>query len=103
MPQLTLEFSPTVVEKEDMIGLFQKCHEILVQTLPTELGSCKSRAFETPIFYIGDGDPNNAFVHVSLKSMPGRTVETLTQAGENLMKLFKTHLCVCFSCLSCFL
>ena len=84
MPQLILEYSSNILEKDSFEALFKKCHELLVKVLPTELATCKSRAIECDTYYIGDGSPKNAFVYVIIEVMPGRSQETLkpTVAGR---------------------
>jgi 5-carboxymethyl-2-hydroxymuconate isomerase len=91
MPHLLLEFTSNIFEKDNIANLLQKCHSILVNTLPTEIESCKSRAIEHTLYSIGNGDPNNAFVHVSLKILPGRSTETLSKTSEHIMDLLKRH------------
>lgn len=90
MPHLTLEFSSNTLER-NFSKLFAECHSILVNTLPTELASCKSRAIEAYASHLGDGNKNNAFVHLNLKIMAGRSLETRKQAGDNLLAALKTH------------
>jgi len=82
MPQLILEFSSNILEKNNLVTLFQECHSILEKKLPTDIDSCKSRAIECHDYYIGNGEPNNAFVHISLKIMPGRSLDTLKKCGR---------------------
>ena len=91
MPQLRLEFSPNIIEKNNMANLFQECHSILEKMLPTDINTCKSRAIECETFYVGDGNSNNAFVHVSLKVMPGRDEDVLKNVGETMMGLLQQH------------
>lgn len=91
MPQLLLEFSSNVIEKSNLHNLFQECHTILAKTLPTDIDSCKSRGIECHSYYIGNGQPNNAFVHVTLKVMPGRSFEILQNLGIRLMEVLKNY------------
>lgn len=91
MPQLTLELSDNVLEKHDLNNLFQRCHLILAEILPTSIESCKSRAIEHTAYYIGNGAANNAFVHVNLKIMAGRSYDTQNTAGLEVMELLKSH------------
>ena len=91
MPQLILEFSSNIVEKINMTNLFQECHSILEKMLPTDIDSCKSRLTECHNYYIGNGEPNNAFVHISLKIMPGRSFDTLKNVGDNMMAVLKRY------------
>lgn len=91
MPQLTLEFSSNVIEKQDIVSLFQACHVLLESTLPTDLESCKSRAIENNLYCVGDGQIDNAFIHVTLKVMKGRTTETLQNVGNSMMNILKDY------------
>lgn len=91
MPHLTLEYSSNIIEQDNFTFLFQQCHKLLAEKLPTELASCKSRAFECKTFLVGDGHVSNAFIHVDLKVMPGRTQDNLQNIGQNLMELFTNH------------
>lgn len=91
MPHLILEFSNNVIEQDRFSDLFQKCHQTLAEKLPTNLMSCKSRAICLEHYHLADGKPDHAFVHGTLKIMPGRTQEVLSQTAEALMTLFKEH------------
>lgn len=91
MPHLVLEYSDNVIEKNNFSQLFQQCHQILADMLPTDLMNCKSRAIECPVYYVADGKPDNAFVHLSLKIMAGRTDETLRKLGDQLMETVMEH------------
>lgn len=91
MPQLTLEYSSNVIEKNHLTDLLQQCHQLLVNTLSTELVSCKSRAIECKIYSVGDGKPENAFVHVNLKIMPGRTASILQNVGQKMLELLAKY------------
>lgn len=91
MPHLVLEYSDNVLEKEDLTSLFAKCHVLLAKTLPTEISSCKSRAIVCNTFYLAEGHEKNAFVHVTLKIMSGRSRETLNNTGHLLLDLLKSY------------
>ncbi len=90
MPHLVLEYSDNIIES-DFITLFQSCHQVLVQELPTQLDSCKSRALKHTTYYIGNGKVQNAFVIVNIRIMPGRHADTLQKTGMALMDVLKTH------------
>jgi 5-carboxymethyl-2-hydroxymuconate isomerase len=91
MPQLILEYSSNVIEKNNLFNLLKKFNETLTQLLTTELLSCKSRAVEQVVYCIGDGNINNAFVHITLKVMPGRTFDKLKNVGEVMMDILKEY------------
>lgn len=91
MPQLTLEFSANILEKKSLTALLKNCHEIIAENLPTSIESCKSRAHECEIYCVGDGQPHNAFVHVNLKVLPGRSVEQKTLVANKVMDKLKEY------------
>lgn len=91
MPHLILEYSDNIVEDNDFIDLFTKCHTVLVNKLSTQLSNCKSRAIKHKNFYLSDGNNQNAFIHVNLKIVAGRNVELLQQTGQELLTLIKNH------------
>lgn len=91
MPQLTLEYTNNFAEKNDFSALFKKIHAFLTQHLPADLASCKSRVFELDNYYVGDGNPENAFVHVQLAFMQGRSPEKITEVGDEVLRLLKEH------------
>lgn len=91
MPQLQLEYSTNVIEKNNFQDLFKDCHHLLATALPTNIDSCKSRAVECATYYVGNGHMNNTFVHTTLKVMPGRTPDTLKKIGEQLMDVLKSY------------
>lgn len=91
MPHLVLEYSANVIEKNNFNALFQQCHALLAKLLPTDIHNCKSRTLECTSYYVGTGQPQNAFIHVSLKIMPGRDTDTLNQVAQALLSLFQDH------------
>ncbi len=91
MPHLILEYSSNVLEKNTFPKLFEKCHILLAEKLPTERKSCVSRAIECNQYCVGEGQPNGAFIHVSLKVKAGRTFEVLQKTSDALLAAIKAH------------
>jgi 5-carboxymethyl-2-hydroxymuconate isomerase len=91
MPYVTLEYSENICEKNTIKDLFSEIHLMLVEQLPTKLLSCKSRAIEYQTYFLGDGNTPNAFVHVELRVMKGRTVETLNKVADHFMNMLRKH------------
>jgi 5-carboxymethyl-2-hydroxymuconate isomerase len=87
MPHFILEHSGNV--KTDFAQLFEQCNHILVKDLPADLSHCYSRAIRCETFRVADGADDKAFVHATLKIMPGRTKETLQTVGKNLLETLK--------------
>lgn len=93
MPHLILEMSDNIVaEKNRFNELFQKAHAILVEHLPpAKINGCKSRTIAYPTYHVGDGKPEKAFIHVTLKILPGRDDLMVRSAAQALMQLFESH------------
>ena len=91
MPHLTVEYSANIIEKDNIHDLFQLCHSTLVSSLPTDIHTCKSRAIEYSQFLVGNGDAKNAFVHVNLCVLPGRSQETLEKTSHQIMEILQAY------------
>ncbi|WED42565.1 5-carboxymethyl-2-hydroxymuconate Delta-isomerase [Legionella cardiaca] len=91
MPHLTLEYSSNIGEKKSLSVFFAQCHAILASALPTNLASCKSRAICHDIYYIGNGHVANAFIHLDIKIMTGRSDNVLQKASEQIFQLLDSY------------
>ncbi len=88
MPQIVLECSENIKEKEFTLLLLQ-IHHLLSEKLPTQIEGCKSRVVHHRQYVIGDGSENNAFVHLSIDVLKGRKPELLQTIGEQLLEMLK--------------
>lgn len=91
MPHLILEYSANVLEDDSFGELFEKCHGLLADSLPTERKSCVSRAIECTQYCVGEGRGDSAFIHVNLKVKAGRTFEVLKKTAEVILEAIKSH------------
>jgi 5-carboxymethyl-2-hydroxymuconate isomerase len=89
MPQIMLECTGNIIEKDLLSQLLLQIHPILSEKLPTDISSCKSRAIIHDIYSVGNGDVNNAFVHLSIGVLKGRSTELLDQIADILMTKLK--------------
>ena len=89
MPHITLRCTDNILEKNHLRPLLATIQDIIVEGLPTQLFNCKSHVEILEQFYIGDGDPQNAFIHLEIKILPGRTQDTLKAVAENLLSILK--------------
>ena len=96
MPQIILELSSNVIEK-DFSKALAKIHQILTDGLPTTLASCKSRVILHKDFLVGNGNANNAFVHLSIGVLSGRTKETRDLVANKILKALKPYLSQSFT------
>ncbi len=91
MPQLILEYSANIIEKDNISTLLASINKLLSEQLPTEIRNCKSRALAYSSFCIGDGNPQNAFVHLNLKIKAGRSRELLNILGNQIIEILKKY------------
>ncbi len=76
----------------DMAGLMAKMHAAAAESGVFPLDGIRSRATRCEEFRVGDGDPDNGFVNLSLKVGSGRDLDTRMQAGRQLFDLLVDHL-----------
>src|SRR5688572_974628 len=87
MPHLTLEYSDNI--EVDIQPLLARLHEEVVATGAINLKGIKSRAIKHTQYRVADGDPDYAFVHVSLLIREGRPIEVQKEATQRVMKVLK--------------
>lgn len=66
MPHLTLEYSNNIKEKIEAVKLFMPCHQILKTVASINPQNCKSRALVSEFFCVGEGKPEQAFIHLEI-------------------------------------
>jgi 5-carboxymethyl-2-hydroxymuconate isomerase len=87
MPHLTLEYSDNI--EVNVQPLLARLHEEVVATGAINLKGIKSRAIKHTQYRIADGDPDYAFVHVSLLIREGRSIDVQKDATQRVMKVLK--------------
>jgi 5-carboxymethyl-2-hydroxymuconate isomerase len=87
MPHLTLEYTNNL--DFDVQPLLARLHEEVVATGAINLKGIKSRAVRHTDYRIADGNPEYAFVHVSLLIREGRSIEIQKEATRRVMAVLK--------------
>jgi 5-carboxymethyl-2-hydroxymuconate isomerase len=96
MPHVTLECSANVIE-DNYEKILLEIHHILADMLPTQLESCKGRIIEHKHYVVGNGDKKNAFVHLSVQTIPGRSDEVINSAAYAVLEYLKGSFAESFS------
>ncbi|MFW9916725.1 MAG: 5-carboxymethyl-2-hydroxymuconate Delta-isomerase [Candidatus Thorarchaeota archaeon] len=91
MPQILLEYSANIKETIGFENLFADIHNVMSNTGGARKENCKSRLLRHSNYYIGDGKPQNAFVHLEVQWLEGRTIEVVSTLGEELLALLKKY------------
>jgi 5-carboxymethyl-2-hydroxymuconate isomerase len=90
MPQIYLEYTTNLGIKNDFTNLFTQIHKKIVKISKTDIDKCKSRAINRDIFSIGDSGDENAFVHLEIGWIKGRSTEIKSQLANEIMVLLKS-------------
>ena len=91
MPHVSLEYSTNLPALTDFPALFAELHQALNQIGGIKLENCKSRARAAQHYHIGDGSPDNAFIHLQVEFVAGRTPEVKQAIGQECLALLKKH------------
>jgi 5-carboxymethyl-2-hydroxymuconate isomerase len=59
--------------------------------LPTQIENCKSRIVKYDDYLLAGGDINNAFVHVAIGVLSGRTEELLKDTANIILEKLKIY------------
>lgn len=94
MPHLSLGYSSNIKEEIVPKELFAPCHAILATVASAEPASCKSHAVKYKEFYIGDGNPLRAFVHLEVLLAGGRSLAVQQEVGKQMLAVLQKY----FSC-----
>jgi 5-carboxymethyl-2-hydroxymuconate isomerase len=91
MPHIVLEYSANLSELPDFRALFDDVHQALHRLGGIKIENCKSRARVAEHCYIGDGNPDNAFIHLDIEFVKGRSAEVRQAIGRECLDLVKRY------------
>lgn len=90
MPHFILEYSANL--ELDLPELFRKLRSTALETGIFQPGGFRFRAIRCDDYLVADGDPENAFVHLTLKLGHGRPLKVRREAGEAIFRTLTEHL-----------
>ncbi|MCP3924099.1 MAG: 5-carboxymethyl-2-hydroxymuconate Delta-isomerase [Desulfobacterales bacterium] len=91
MPHCILEYTDNIKDKPSWNQVFKELHKILVDTGEWIESDIKSRAIKHSEFYIGDGNPNQAFVTLNLQILNGRSDELKESVSKDALEILCNH------------
>jgi 5-carboxymethyl-2-hydroxymuconate isomerase len=99
MPHIIVEYSANLDGSLDIQALVNDLHQVAVDSGVAEVAAIRTRAKRRDAYRVADGDPKNAFVHVTMRLRIGRSEEqrkTLADAllaatDKNLQRAYATH------------
>lgn len=91
MPHLTLEYTDNVVPSLNFGQVFARLHRVLAEVGGIPLGNCKSRAIRLDDYFVGEGGAGQAFVHLTIRFLAGRSTELKQRIGSQSLAVLQQH------------
>ena len=85
MPHVLVEYSANLESEVEPMALVRAVHEAALAQPVFETVGVRTRAARREHFLVADGDPTHAFIAVTARIGPGRTLEARKAAGEAMM------------------
>jgi 5-carboxymethyl-2-hydroxymuconate isomerase len=92
MPHFILEYSRNLEPELDVQALFRTLRSAALETGIFPPGGIRFRAYPCEIYLVANGNPENGFVHLTLKLGHGRPIDVRRSAGEKLFAALTEHL-----------
>lgn len=91
MPYISLEYTNNICAVVNYAPLFDELHKLVHRVADANIENCKSSARTLDCYYMGTGDSKNAFVHLDLGLLAGRSAEVKKELGEEVLKLLARY------------
>jgi len=91
LPHCILEYSENIQDAPNWTSLFHELHQVLLNTGEFNEQDIKSRAIGHKNYFIGNGNPDQAFIALNVQILDGRTDEfkkDLAQSALNILNKF---------------
>ena len=92
MPHLIVEYSANIEEALKLPELLTRLRDCAVASGVFPLGGIRLRGARRDHYLIADGDPANAFVHLTARIGQGRTLEVRQSIAQALFDVLCSHL-----------
>jgi len=93
LPHCIFEHSDNIKDTFEWDAIFKNLHKLLLDTGEFNKADIKSRVIKHNKFYIGNGNPNQAFVTLNIQLLDGRSDQfkkDLAQSALNLLNKYFT-------------
>jgi len=91
MPQIRLEYTANTSIHFNFRGFFSEVHKTINQTAGISILNCKSRAIKHENYFIGNCSDNNAFVHMEIALLKGRSEDVKKKIARACLEILKKH------------
>lgn len=101
MPHVVLEYSANVLETVDHTALFGELHQAVLELQAFPQLDIKSRAMRCTDYYMGDGSPEAAFVHLRFSLLAGRDISVRQRLVQTCMRVLTAYFAGSIAQLQC--
>ena len=84
MAHFILDYSANLRAELDVAGLFRALHGAAAETGVFPIGGIRFRAIRCDDYLVADGDPDNAYVNLSIKVGEGRPLAVRRAAADRI-------------------
>jgi 5-carboxymethyl-2-hydroxymuconate isomerase len=89
MPHLLIDYSANLEADIVMADLAAALHAAALETGVFPIGGCRTRLAKREIYVIGDGHPDNRYIHVQARIGVGRPAEVRQKAADHIFARLK--------------
>jgi 5-carboxymethyl-2-hydroxymuconate isomerase len=97
MPHLIIEYSTNLDADLPMPALAAAIHAAALETGVFPIGGCRTRLAPRAHYVIGDGHPDNRFIHVQARIGAGRPPDVRQRAAEHIFARLKAETAAIFA------
>ncbi len=90
MPTINFEYTDNLKITNELKSFLQEVHYLLVDTIKTDLPTCRSLISPYTDYVVGDGNAKNAFIQLTIKMLPGRSEDLKHSLGNTLLEKIQT-------------
>ncbi len=92
MPHAWIECSANIKDEPETLALKEMVYRAALDTGIFPLGGVRVRFLVIDDYIVGEGHPDNSFVHVVLRIGAGRDLETKKAAADTVFDRLKAHM-----------
>jgi 5-carboxymethyl-2-hydroxymuconate isomerase len=83
MPHFVIEYSANLEPDIDLRAIVDAVHKSAVDSGLFKIGGIRVRTLKHDIYKVADGDPENAFLHIRVAILEGRSVPDRERLGNS--------------------
>jgi 5-carboxymethyl-2-hydroxymuconate isomerase len=97
MPHILIDYSANLDADIDVRILANSVHECALATGVFPIGGTRTRIARREIYVVGDGDPENRYIHVQARIGIGRSAEVRQKVAEDIFAVVKDFTAATFA------